>query len=163
MKVLFPILFSFAVIAVTGCNKMHNPSKNFTLCDFIEFDGNGMTPDVEYMLNPFDSISKEFIDKDFSLSLDIRYNEGCEIRTLPLIIQYPDLLQDTIVKKEISMPLFNKEDRAMGIGNYGIYESNLLLIDNIKSSDTFFISISTREPHTSGIISIGVIGLHLNT
>lgn len=151
---LFLLFFSSFFIVGSGCISKEN-LPYASLSNFIEFGSHGMQPSIEYVFSPFDSISK--IDKDFfSIMVVIRYSERCRIRSLPLNIEYLSAT-DSIISKNLLVNLFHNDGTVVGYGNYGIYEVKFPLLNEIKPSPEFFVSISTQEKATSGIISLGLI------
>ena len=64
---------------------------------------------------------------------------------------------DTIKNYEIKLNLFDDSGLTEGKGSYGIYESKyeMMSLDHIYKD--FFLSVSTIEEKTQGLISLGVV------
>ena len=137
---------------VTSCTD----STNQNFISYINYGKEGMIPCQEYIFDKFDSTFIKENDSSLSVFLTIRYNDETNIQNLPLKIEWPDD-SDSIHDKEFIIPLFNKDDVLEGKGNYGIFENNYFLFNVIKPDDTFFISVSTTEKNTSGILALGIL------
>lgn len=126
--------------------------KNF----FYDLGEEGMIPDKQYLFSPFDSL---FFDKDsfYKIDLSIRYSDNCHIKKLPLEIEYSSLNKDSIYKKKFMVALFDDEDHFKGKGNFGVYEDIIPLLENQPAEEGFFISVSTPDKKTAGLISLGII------
>ncbi|MCH5235709.1 MAG: hypothetical protein J1E16_10480 [Muribaculaceae bacterium] len=125
--------------------------------NYILFGDKGMAPHREYTFYPFESIDKNLSKDLFSISISLRYTDSCKFKFLPLKVEYASLVNDSIIEKNIKIPLFDDNGRYKGKGNLGIYESEISLINNQPFEEGFFISLSTFETKTEGIISLGVI------
>ncbi|MCH5231429.1 MAG: hypothetical protein J1F43_06500 [Muribaculaceae bacterium] len=116
-----------------------------------------MTPDKEYLFTPFDGISFDSIQKpDYSVELIVRYSDRCAIKELPLKFETISIFNDSIIERELKVKLFNDDDEISGSGNYGIYQTQIPLFPKVLADENFFITFSTPERITSGLLSLGV-------
>lgn len=114
-----------------------------------------MKPGLEYMFYPFEELKDSVAVINIDLSL--RYSDLCELKSLPLLVEYASLENDSIRQMTIQLPLFNDEGELDGKGNFGVYEKKLSLFKNLKREEGFFISVSTPEIKTNGILSLGIV------
>ena len=116
-----------------------------------------MTTHEEYTFYPFDEIDSKYSKGLFDLYVSLRYTEACKLNYLPLKIEFASLEKDSIKEKSLNIPLFDDRGNYKGRGNLGIYESEVILENKQPFEEGFFISISTTETDTEGIISLGII------
>lgn len=151
VKNFFIFLFLFAILLSCSDRSQSNNSK------FYNFDHNGMLSDFEYLFAPVDTVS-ENLDKNSILpTLIIRFNDKCQIKKLPLSLEYSSMMADSIFKSEIEIPLFNDRGVIKGRGNFGIYEASIPLNLEINDPDGFYLTVSTPEKITEGILALGVM------
>lgn len=124
---------------------------------YVDFNGKGMTTHEEYTFYPFDDIDSKYSKGLFDLYVSLRYTEACKLNYLPLKIEFASLEKDSIKEKSLNIPLFDDRGNYKGRGNLGIYESEVILENKQPFEEGFFISISTSETDTEGIISLGII------
>lgn len=124
---------------------------------FYDFDQEGMKPDLEYIFYPFERIENISSDSIFSLTLSIRYSNILHLQRLPLNIEFASFENDSIRNIKINVPLFDDKDSYKGKGNFGLYESDYTFLHNQKFEDGFFVSVSTSEKETHGILSLGIV------
>lgn len=159
MKKYIPFLFSLFLI---GCGNLTHqiPEKNFSV--FIDFGEEGLIPEKNYLFDNLDSLANVSKLKNGVLEICVRYTDRCKIKNLPLNVEYSSLSSDSIYSKSIEINLFDNEDNVKGKGNFGIYETVFPVISDINFKDALYISISTTENLTSGILSLGVKGISKN-
>lgn len=141
-----------------ACNLNNRDSTSI----FYEFDNEGPGKNTEYLFNPFDSVSTYRAKENFDIILEVRYNGLCKIKTLPIAMEAAGFENDSVIAHELQIPLFDTEDIALGKGKMGVYEIYYPLFDNLRPSETFFISLSTPLEDTQGIISWGIIARNKN-
>lgn len=146
------IFFPFCIF-LFSCSTQPEQSRS----SFIDFDDSGMLANKEYLFQPFDSISPSIANNLYDLYLELRYSNVCRIKQLPIDIEIGSVWDDSIINKKINLKLFDKDDNFQGKGNFGVYEISANIIDSIKIKDGFFISVSTPESNTKGIISLGTL------
>ena len=146
------LVIIFTSLIFIGCKKDVSPTKS----DFYDFNEGGMTPDMEYVFVPSEELTKESIDHNYCVNLIVRYLDSCSISALPLNIESNFNDTDSICIVNMEIPLFSENGVPIGKGNFGLFDISIPLFNDVKVSDISFISISTPEKHTQGIISIGV-------
>lgn len=140
----------------TSCKK----SEDLEESCFYDFDREGMKPDLQYIFNPFKDFqdSLKINEKEiYSIDLIIRYSELCELRKIPLDVEYASLDNDSLKTKRIEISLYDESDYIEGKGNYGIYDVTVPFLKHQVVEKGFYISISTPEKSTHGILSLGII------
>lgn len=151
----------FFLLTILSCRKIKLEPALPGYSNFIEFGNQGMMRNTQYDFFPFDSIDVDTINKLFDFNLEVRFNERCRIQSLPLLLEYRIKANEDIMEKNISLILFTPSGKPVGSGSYGLYEVSVPLLDSIAYSDAFFISVSTPENNTDGIISLGVTAQQL--
>lgn len=149
---IYSFLWLCFLIALGGCqnNKTH-------WSEFYNFGSNGMGKETEYVYYPFgDSITLKD-NNIYSIDIVARYSQECQLTNLPLKIEYASLINDSIKQSQLLLPLFDKENKIVGRGNFNVYESSVNFLKNLNSEDGFFMSISTIEESTKGILSLGIV------
>lgn len=125
--------------------------------EFYDYGSEGLQPEVEYIFYPFDSLHSHKADlSSKELLLLIRYSELCDLKELPLSVEWSSLEQDSVRECKIKVPLFNQENTYIGKGNFGIFETTYPLMVIDKPQEGLYISLSTQEKETKGILSLGV-------
>lgn len=115
-----------------------------------------MKPDTEYIFYPFENMTANDSISNYEIILSLRITDQCLIKNFPLNIEFASLQNDSIQNKKLNFSLFNEENQKIGKGNFGIYQYKKTLIDKIKPEEGFFITLSTPEQNTQGIISLGI-------
>lgn len=148
-------LFSlfFGLFFISGCKK--TLIEDYSV--FYDLGEEGMKPKMEYLFYPFKNIINDSIPKNLKVYLVTRYHENTPINYLPLELEYYDSNLDTIKNYEIKLNLFDDSGLTEGKGSYGIYESKYELMSLDHLYKDFFLSISTIEEKTQGLISLGVV------
>lgn len=147
------LFFIFGLTVLTSCIK----NKDYKEGSYFVFDEKGMFPYREYTFYPFEKFEGSSPKNVFSIFISLRYTDSCNLKFLPLKIEYASLVKDSIIEKNINIPLYDDNGLFKGKGNLGIYESEISLIKKQHFEEGFFISISTPETNTEGIISLGII------
>ena len=130
----------------------------FVTSDYIEFDERGMIKDNDYIFYPFKNSS--VLDEDtLEVILSVRFDLECKISELPIKAEYLDSSIPEVIIKEIFFELFteNKPEHSPDKIDLGVYEEKKTIISNLVPDKDFFISLSTDQKDTKGILSIGVI------
>lgn len=143
----FPLLFLFSCREKIGIQNI----------EFYDFGKKGMLKNVEYIFNPFNDSIVLKDDKDYKVALIIRYSDECQVKSLPLNIEYASLVNDSIKEKKIVLPLFDEQKYNNGKSNFGVYESEYLLFERQAPEDGFFISIVSPTSDIEGLLSLGII------
>ena len=157
--VSFLALCSFSLFVFGGCSNKFNKEEAV----FVDFGSNGMTPGYSYLLQPenlADSASSKHAT--FNLSVLVRYTENCNLKELPLTLEFLPNIHDSIDNREIAVPLFDNTDNRFGSGNFTLYETEFPLAENISIDDSTYLTASTTEKDTQGIKAIGLIIRSLN-
>lgn len=130
---------------------------NIILSEFIDFGSNGIIAEKIYFFEPFKNHT--FADSCFQgdLSLIIRYSDKCDIKTLPLYVEYMLSEQDTIDNKNLEIQLFDEGGESKGTCTFSINEIETPLFQNAKIDDYFFVSIKTKIENAPGILAAGII------
>lgn len=123
---------------------------------YIDFGKEGMPTSIDCVFdNLFDSI---IIDenKRYDIFISIRYSEMCQLQTIPLEIEYGSINSDTIQSKKILINLFDGNDKTIGKGNMGLFETSTELLSDIYLNEGFFVSIKTEQTSAYGITGAGI-------
>lgn len=147
------LIFIIILIALSSCIK-NSEIKEAT---FVNFGENGLQPNEQFTFYPFEKIKHPNSKDDYSISISIRYLDICELKYLPLKIEYASLENDSIIEKKIIIPLFDNNGIYKGKGNLGLYESETDILSSQPFENGFFVSITSPEVKTQGILSLGVI------
>lgn len=145
--VVFPVLISFC-----SCNGNKTEVNTY----YLDFENQSMYGGKEYLIQPFTQSDSSFYQM-CDVYVSLRYSMNCKIISLPLDIEYFDCDKDTIFNKSLTLQLFDNKNNVKGKGNYGLYESSSLLLENQPVCSDFFISISTPSDISEGLISIGTV------
>lgn len=145
------ILFLSVLIFISCVKK-----SEFIDSSYYDFGEKGMIPDREYIFYPFEK-TKEVIDKELTFYITVRFSDRCGLKSIPLSVEYGSLDDDQINNSEFTIPLFDDYGNSKGKGNWGIYEVELPFLKDKKYEEGFFISLSTQEKDTHGILSLGII------
>lgn len=124
---------------------------------YQNFGTEGIVPEQDYVFYPFQNIDKPETNKPYEISLVIRISDLCRIKELPLNIETGSPLLDSIYSFNLKVNLYNDSDLMKGKGNMGISEISVPLFSEINFDSDRFISLSTPEKETKGIISLGII------
>ena len=150
------VKYYFIIIILIFLNSCINKDlKSFS--SYEDFNGQGMVPYREYMFFPFKEMEKYKDTENFSISIEVRYSDKCNIRYLPLKVEYSSLERDTIDTSLINIPLFDANGQNTGKGNYGIFDYRVNVLPHQKPEEGFFMALSTEERNTNGILALGVI------
>lgn len=123
--------------------------------EFIQFGNKGMNPYEDYVFETgLDSTLTNF---PVDAWLMLRYSDQCHINELSLKIESSCENSDSIIKTKINIPLFDKAGFNKKRDGYGIYETEIPLLNNIDVSDGSFLSLQTQNADTHGIMAIGII------
>ena len=150
-------VFLILIVLLMGCDKLIGNKHVNEISEFYEFGDSGLTPGRHYVFCSYDSLSSETKFTDCDLLLEVRYSELSKIKNLPVSLEFSSLHSDSIISKEIKVPLFDNNDNISGKGNFGIYESIIPVFHNINMQDSIIVALSTNETTTEGIISVGII------
>lgn len=124
---------------------------------FINLEHHNMVPDYVYEFHPFEYIPDDSLEnKRFDIGIIVRYSDKCEIKELPLRVEYMLNLQDSLVAVDKTTILFDDSDEKLGKGNYGIFETDFELVKDVVLDNNFMIYVSTPQQGATGIISLGV-------
>ena len=123
---------------------------------YYDFDSRGMIPNMEYIFYPFKDSLLTKSQQKFDIVVSLRYTDNCPLRDLPIDIEKASLDNDSIISQHCLIPLFDMEGKISGKGNYGIYEAKKVLFRDAIYEEGYYISISTPQQDTSGLLSIGV-------
>lgn len=145
---------AFFIILFTSCrDKNHIFSSSF-----IDFDHSGLKQNQEYLFIPCKEIgNNDSFHKNCSLWIAVRYSDKCKIKSIPLNIEISSPELDTILNLEKDVDLFSTDDHPLGKGHYGIYETEFNLLEDLQVDPEMKVSVSTTEPDTKGIMSMGII------
>lgn len=147
------IFFISVFVCLVSCRE----DKDKMGSSFIDLGIDGMTQDYQYIFQPLESLYFDSISTSrFNVELILRYTDKCRFKELPLVTESFLKLNDTIDTREMSIPLFNQEGKVKGKGNYGIYQEEVPFLQDQELDENFFISLSTTEPDTEGIVALGV-------
>ena len=146
---------TFLFLMLSACNRADRPETEGAL--FVDLGDKGFTAYETYTLKPFEEEDSLNLAKSaYSGSLIIRYNENCKIQRLPLNVETFYNIEDTFHTSTLDIELFNNKDLSKGPGAYGVYQTEMPLFKDQRLDDSFLISLSTPEAHTSGILSWGI-------
>lgn len=125
--------------------------------EFYDFGHKGMEARKEYLFYPFKDQEDSTSKKSYNINLILRYSDKCEIKCLPLDVEAGSLWRDSLLHARIPVRLFDDEDNVAGKGNYGVFETEVPVLHTDSIMDGMYISISTLEKHTDGIVSLGIV------
>ena len=130
---------------------------------FITFSSAGFVPGKEYVFLPFDDADQSLnSDSGYNIFVDVRYDNSCKIRMLPLHIELSSPSVDSILEKTIEVALFDDNNIALGRGHYGIFEQFHPLFLNIEPKEDYVISLMSREKENQGILAFGIVNRKTN-
>lgn len=112
-----------------------------------------MTPKAEYIFHPMDDVKNDSL---LNIYIAVRYSDLSTLKYLPLDMEFASLDNDSIKNLKIKVPMFDDKNSNEGKGSFGIYETRCLSLQT-KKEEGFYISLSTPETDTRGILSLGVI------
>lgn len=150
-KISVSLIFLLGIINISCKENM-----NIKSTEFYDFTQEGMVPKLEYIFYPFKEC-EDSASVDYDLYLLLRYSDNCNLKELPLNIEYSSLSEDSVKNMHLKLDLFDRDDKKNGKGNFGIFETECLLLKNQKYQEGFFISVSTEELRTRGVLSMGVL------
>lgn len=145
------LLIILSGLLIFSCKNPYNYSSFY-----YNFDSQGMIKGKEYLFYPFAQIN-DSAGNIYSVILELRYNDRCSIRELPITLETGSLNSDSIEKRIISVHLFDSIGNMYGNGNYGIYKTHYTLIDSVSKDESLFISLSTPEKNCGGLLSLGIL------
>ena len=124
---------------------------------FYDLGEEGLIKDHQYVFYPLSEFSDSLQNSFFKIDVSVRYKSSCRLKELPLKIEYSSLEADSVYDTKIQIPLFGDDDSLKGKGNYGLYDETVTLFKSHPFEEGFFISISSTEEDTHGIISLGIV------
>lgn len=145
-------MWGILIFTFWACN-----SENNSTVEFINFGNSGMVAFQEYVFRPYDRFNTDTVAEFVkSISIIVRYSENCNIKSLPLKIEALYKADEPIITDTIKVDLFDNSGHKKGKGNFGIFQTRYLLKQNQPIDPLSFISISTSESATPGVIALGV-------
>lgn len=149
-----PFLLISLFLIMIACRK----SNGFKEAIFYDFNETGMIPRKEYVYYPFENIKNDSLSSEkYDLTLVVRYSEFSVLKYLPLTIEYSSLNRDSIIETKLKIPLYLDDNNLVGHGGLGIFQTEMKILNNLKYENEFFISVSTLEEDSHGILSLGVV------
>ncbi|MCH5224537.1 MAG: hypothetical protein J1D77_01010 [Muribaculaceae bacterium] len=143
---LLPFLFS-------GCR----PHSTLEGEEFLDLGFKGLIQFYQYEFRPFSEMPENFLaNHKCDISIVVRFSERCKIKSLPLKAEYLLATEENVRNKTIEIPLFNDSDIENGKGNFGLYEVEYPLIEDVVVDDCCFIALSTWVPDSQGVIAMGL-------
>ena len=152
LRLLSGLILNLIVASLVACTS----EKDNGVSEFYDLGEEGMIPQKEYVFNPLDSIFGLQAGDLSDIELAVRFSDQFSLQSLPLTIEFGDLKNESIFRKEIDLLLYGNDDRHLGKGTLGIYESEFPL-GSFHLEEGFFISVSTPELSTRGIHAIGLL------
>ena len=147
-----PFLFCILGLTLMGCHK----KDFFEGAIFCDFGAEKMIQNKEYSFFPQQDSTSFESNKPYDIYLIVRYNRDCEIKKLPLNIEVTQLNFDEIIRKEVTLNLFDKNDNPIGKGNYSLFETTTLIGTEQYPDEKYCVTVSSPLNVTSGIVSIGI-------
>ena len=148
----FVFIYFIFIFIFLACKR----NERFLEAEFYDLGKEGLLPGLDYIFYPFKDSLKFSDDKLYSIDIAVRYTDAYKLKSLPLWVEYASLNSDTVNKTFIELPLFEEHENKE-LSHYGIYETDYVLLPEQSADEGFFISISSEQPSTSGIISLGII------
>lgn len=125
--------------------------------DFIDFGHVGMIPSEQYIFQPFKEIENDSLNiNKYDISIILRYTDKCSLKFLPLQIEASSYNYDSIYNYKLEAILFEDDTTFTSNKNYGLYETEILLLVAETYDEGLNLAISTYEKDTKGIISLGL-------
>ena len=151
---LFACSLLFSLLLLSGCHHVNHADDS---C-FYEFDEKGPAPLVEYSFFPFKNGRIDSVAiKKYDLALVVRFNDKCQLKQLPLSIETSSFNRDEISKSKIVIDLFDNNNNSLGKGNFGLYECEIPLAENIDFDEGLCLSIETSQPYVAGVLALGIV------
>ena len=122
---------------------------------FFDFGDSGMISHNFYNFIPFDNLEPDSTGL-YNIDIIIRYTDKCQLQYLPLKIECSSFKLDSISQFNLSVALFNDDNKNEGKGRFGFYESVTPLKIDVPFDEGLNIAVSTVEKDTQGIISLGL-------
>lgn len=151
-RIKIPIL-SFLAFAAISCK---NPYEHQVM-EFYDISDEGILPLKEFLFSPFKE-SDNKTGKEYDLLLSLRFTDKCRIKELPLKIEYSSLEDDTITTFNYVVTLFDKKDKWDGSKSFGVYETVVPILTDVKSKEGFYLLVTPQNSMpVQGIISMGIL------
>lgn len=140
------ICLSLLLIFMSTCQK----SDHECFSQFYDIGSEGLLADSEFLYQP------KVSDGIYDILLVVRYTNKLDLESIPIKIEYFSGELNEIQYKSETINFSSQEDNIKK-GNFGVYQLEMPLLNDIKVEDGFYVTISPSISVDCGVISLGII------